>query len=84
VLDGDLSLYQDHSMKGPFLNYYLSQELLEKERTFARKVQLFRMINKQMPEVVYDPHGDFEQLLSEFKELERKYKMEKTNVFILK
>jgi len=84
VLDSDLSLYQNHSMKGPFLNYYLSQELLEKERTFARKVQLFRMINKQMPEVVYDPHGDFGQLLSQFKELERKYKMEKTNVFILK
>jgi hypothetical protein len=42
------------------------------------------MINKQMPEVVYDPHGDFGQLLSQFKELERKYKMEKTNVFILK
>ena len=36
-----------------------------------------------MPEVVYDPHGDFEQLLSEFKELERKYKMEKNECLYL-
>jgi len=83
ILGPDISNYQDTKLGGPFLNYQLSKVYLNQERDLPEKARLYQMLQNQEPEIIIDQEGKFQEILNDFPELSRHYKLQKKGVFIL-
>ncbi len=73
VLEENPSPYLTHSLDGPFLNFHMSESYLKQEKNLQQKAQVFQMIRRQQPELVYDKEGLFKALLEELPALKEFY-----------
>lgn len=84
VLAQDTSPYLDRTLGGPFLNYNLTKDYLNAEKTLEQKAEIFQNLHTQKPQVVVDPEGIFKNLLQELPALKNLYSETEPGVFRLK
>ena len=69
---------------GPFLNFHLSKEYLQEEKSLESKTRIYRKINRQKPEIIFDPEGFFKEFMEEFPATKAWYLEKEKGVFLLK
>ncbi|MDX5338442.1 MAG: hypothetical protein LPK25_05405 [Cyclobacteriaceae bacterium] len=84
VMGDDSHPYLYGKLGGPFLNFHLSKEYLLKEKSLESKTRVYRKINRQKPEVIFDPEGFFGEFMEEFPATKGWYEEREKGVFFLK
>jgi hypothetical protein len=82
VLGNDFSPYLDHKLGGPFLNFHLTENYLQSEKSLEQKAQIFKKLSQQRADVILDQEGIFEELLIDLPALKELYKSSQPGVFV--
>lgn len=84
VFGDDSHPYLYGKLGGPFLNFHLSKEYLRKEKSLESKTRVYRKINRQKPEIIFDPEGFFEEFMEEFPATKSWYQEHQKGVYLSK
>lgn len=84
VMGDDSHPYLYGKLGGPFLNFHLSKEFLFQEKSLESKTRVYRMVNQQKPEIIFDPEGFFKEFMEEFPATKTWYEEKEKGVFLLK
>jgi hypothetical protein len=82
VLGNDFSPYLDHKLGGPFLNFHLTENYLQSEKSLEQKAQIFKKLSQQRADVILDQEGIFKELLIDLPALKELYKSSQPGVFV--
>lgn len=79
VLGNDLGYYKHAKQATPYLNYYISREVLEDFEDFKDMSEAYKNFLEEKPEIVVDEDGVFQNLLQRIPLLKEKYR--KSGIF---
>ena len=74
VLGTDLGFYKDAYHVTPYLNYYISREVLADFEDFKDMSEAYKNFLEEKPELVVDQEDDFQNLLQRIPLLKEKYR----------
>jgi hypothetical protein len=84
VLGNEVGAYTQYKLATPFLNWSLSEPYFRDMDSYESVCLLDRYFNKEMPDVIIDPHAVMADVFFRLPLVSNKYEEKKKGVFILK